>query len=133
MDILVPNIAVSDHFPMQFTRVIGKSHINRKLHTAIQYPSYNKFNEELFLPDMATTMTHFNICQVNTDHNFETFTQTFIKVFDKHAQIKTKRVKRRTQLEWHNEVSSMLVSNGICITSPGTSTSKNIDETKLYS
>ena len=61
-----------------------------------------KINEDLFHSDMATTvftMTNFNISQVNTDQNFE----TFMNVFDKHALIKTKRVKRETQSEWHNE------------------------------
>ena len=58
---------------------------------------------ELLLSDMATTMTHFNISQVNTDQNFETFTQTFINVFDKHVLIKPKSLKRETQPEWHNE------------------------------
>ena len=103
MDLLVPNIAVSDHFPIQFTRVTGKSHTKRNFHTTIQYRSYKKFNEDLFHSDMATAMTNFNISQVNTDQNFEFFTQTFMNVFDKHAPIKTKRVKRETQPEWHNE------------------------------
>ena len=70
MDLLVPNIAVSDHFPIQFTRVTGKSHTKRNFHTTIQYRSYKKFNEDLFHSDMATTMTNFNISHVNTDQNF---------------------------------------------------------------
>ena len=34
-DLSVPNIAVSYHFPIQFTRVTGKSNFNRNLHTTI--------------------------------------------------------------------------------------------------
>ena len=42
----VPNIAVSDHFPIKFTRVNGKTNIKRNMHTTIQYRSYKALNEE---------------------------------------------------------------------------------------
>ena len=35
MDLLVPNIGVSDHFPIQFTRVTGKSHTKRNFPNTI--------------------------------------------------------------------------------------------------
>ena len=103
VDLSVPNIAVSDHFPIQFTRVTGKSNIKRNMHTTIQYRSYKAFNEEHFLSDMTDTMTNINISPVDSDQNFETFIQTFMTVFDKHAPIKTKRVKKESQPDWYNE------------------------------
>ena len=44
VDLSVSNIAVSDQFPIQFTRVTGKSNIKRNMHTTIQYRSYKAFN-----------------------------------------------------------------------------------------
>ena len=49
MDLLVPNIAVSDHFPKQFTRVTGKYHTKRNFHTTIQYRSYKKSTKIYFI------------------------------------------------------------------------------------
>ena len=52
---------------------------------------------------MTDTMTNINISPVNSDQNFETFIQNFMTVFDKHAPIKTKRVKLESQPDWYNE------------------------------
>ena len=52
---------------------------------------------------MTDTMTNINISPVDSDQNFETFIQTFMTVFDKHAPIKTKRVKKESQPDWYNE------------------------------
>ena len=103
VDLLVPNIAVSDHFPIQFTRVTGKTNIKRNMHTTIQYRSYKAFNEDNFHSDMLDSMANITISPVNTDQNFEIFIQTFMTVFDKHVPIKTKRVKKETQPDWYND------------------------------
>ena len=60
-DIHIPKVAVSDHYPVQFTRLTGKSHIKRQQHTIIQYRSINNFNEEQFLSDLSDNMSSFNV------------------------------------------------------------------------
>ena len=47
------------------------------------------FNEEQFLSDMSENMA------TDSDQNFESFIQSFVKVFDKHAPRKTKRVRKK--------------------------------------
>ena len=76
-DLSVPNIAVRDHFPIQFTCVSGKPNFKRNFHTTIQYRSYKAFNEEHLLFDMTNTMTNINISPVNSAQNFETSIQHF--------------------------------------------------------
>ena len=44
-----------------------------------------------------------NISPTNSEQNFESFIQSFVTVFDKHAPMKTKRVKKEIQPEWHDE------------------------------
>ena len=52
---------------------------------------------------MSENMAILNISPVDSEQNFESFIQSFITVFDKHAPMKTKRVKQETQSKWHNE------------------------------
>ena len=57
-DIHIPKVAVSDHYPIQFTRLTGKSHIKRQQHTIIHYRSINNFNEEQFYQISQTICLH---------------------------------------------------------------------------
>ena len=102
-DIFIPTIAVSDHYPIQFTRVTSKSHIKRQQHTTIHYRSFNRFNEEQFLSDMSDDLSSLDISSNDSDQNFNSFIASFISVFDKHAPLKTKRVRKETQPEWYDE------------------------------
>ena len=102
-DIFVPSISVSDHYLIQFTRSTYKSQFKRHDHKTIQYRSFNSFNEERFLSDLSDAMTALEISQTDSDENFANWTQTFMTIFDKHAPVKSKRVKKEIQPEWLNE------------------------------
>ena len=39
----------------------------------------------------------------NTITNFENWTAAFMKIFNNHAPLKSKRVKHETQPEWHSD------------------------------
>ena len=48
-DISVPSIAISDHYPIAFTRTISKAQFKRQEHISIQYRSFNNYDEDSFL------------------------------------------------------------------------------------
>ena len=73
-------------------------------------------------------MAILNISPTDSDQNFESFIQSFMTVFDKHAP--TKRVKNETQPDWHNENIKFASNQRACITMSETGPSTNIGEIK---
>ena len=102
-DISVPNIAVSDHYPVLFTRATTNVHFKRQEHISIQYRTFNQFDDDSFLDDLSEQMNTLVISQTDINANFSNWTSKFMAVFDKHAPIRQKRVKRETQPEWVND------------------------------
>ena len=73
-DISVPSIAISDHYPISLTRTTRK--FKRQEHISIQYRSYNNFDEDSFLTDLAEQMDSLAISQksdtkLNTNQVFK--------------------------------------------------------------
>ena len=60
-DISSPCIAVSDHYPICFTRITSKSTEKRHIHKAIKYRCNKAFNKEIFLNELAHTLSTFNV------------------------------------------------------------------------
>ena len=48
-------------------------------------------------------MADLQVSQIDTDHNFKIWSELFIKTLNKHAQIKSKRVKHDSQPDWLTE------------------------------
>ena len=105
----VPNIAISDHFPICFTRSASKANCQRHTHTAIKYRCYKKFNEDDFLFDLSEALAFIEISNNDSSKKFKIWTSTFIDMFDKHAPMKSKRVKHETQHEWINDEIKMAI------------------------
>ena len=101
-DISVPSIAISDHYLVCFTRSMSKINYKRQSHKSIQYRCYKKFNKERFLTDLSESLNSVNLSNSGSDHNFKTWTTSLISAFNKHAPLKTKRVKHETQPDWIN-------------------------------
>ncbi|MCG8048126.1 MAG: reverse transcriptase domain-containing protein, partial [Candidatus Thiodiazotropha endolucinida] len=101
-DIAVPSIAVSDHYPICFTRCTTRKQIKRFTHKHIKYRCYSKFDEELFHQDLFLELNSINVSANNTNANFDKWTTAFMNNYNKHAPLKTKRVKHETQSEWYN-------------------------------
>ncbi|MCG7876956.1 MAG: reverse transcriptase family protein, partial [Candidatus Thiodiazotropha endolucinida] len=99
----VPCIAISDHYPVCFTRKVSKNQIKRGHHKTIQYRCYKTFDEQRFLENLSEVLNNINFSQNNTDLNFSIWLSSFQSVLDKHAPIRRKRVKHETQPEWYNE------------------------------
>ena len=99
----VPCIAVSDHYPVCFTRTVSKNQLKRGIHKTIQYRCYKNFNEEQFLNNLSETLNNIRFEHGNSDSIFSLWVSSFVSVLDEHAPVKTKRVKHDIQPEWLNE------------------------------
>ena len=104
-DVSVPAIAISDHYPICFTRSTSRKQFKRQAHKTVQYRCYAKVGEERFHQDLSREIAVINIsCESeNININFENWTSAFMKIFNKHAPLKSKRVKREAQPECHND------------------------------
>ena len=102
-DISVPSIAISDHYPICFTRTSTKHSVKRQQHKTIQYRCYKKFSEQSFLNELSTALDQLVISDSDTNSNFENLNIIVLKVLNNHAPLKNKRVKKETQPEWFND------------------------------
>jgi len=95
----VPVYALSDHYPVCITRHVPKSYKNGQ-HIEIQYRDFKQFDEEMFLNDLVCKpfQSVCNIADVNTA--LDKWYQMFNAALDKHAPIKTKRVKQQITPKW---------------------------------
>ena len=90
----VPNVGLSDHFPIFFTR---KMHVKppKSKHFTIHYRSFNNFDEDLQAVPWDTIKLFDD-----TDDVTEAWLDLFLQVVDKHIPIKQHRVKHKTQPQW---------------------------------
>ena len=98
-EICVPPIAISDHYPVCSTR--KASYMQRKgKHIEIQFRDFKKFNENDFLKDLANS--NFNTLLQLDDPNeiLNSFYDLFNGILNKHAKVKTKRVKTDIRPKW---------------------------------
>ena len=65
-EVFVPNMAISDHYPVCFTRTMSKNQLKRHPHINIQYRCFKKIGEDLFLSDLSAALTSIQFT-VNTN------------------------------------------------------------------
>ena len=92
-EVSVPVLNLSDHYPICLTWSRKGIKIPKAGHKTITYRSFSKFKESMFLNELnkAGLETVYSF----TDPNLalERWLKIFIMVYNKHAPIKTKRVK----------------------------------------
>lgn len=98
-NVSVPNLGISDHFPIFFTRKINSCKPKSK-HYSISYRSFKNFNEENFKNDLR--LIPWDIVKMFDDPNdaLDTWSRLFLDVVNKHIPIKQHRVKHKTQPQW---------------------------------
>ena len=100
----VPCISLSDHYPICFTRRIKQTHqMSLNKHKYMKYRSFNKFNEEKFNTDLIMSDLQ-NIEQIEDPNEALSSLYSIINnTLEKHAPIKSKRIKRIIQPEWYSK------------------------------
>lgn len=100
--ISVPKLSLSDHFPVCITRKTAKTS-EGPLHKLITYKSNKNFNKREFLSDLESQP--WNTLEIFDDPNdaLDLFSKHFLDTLNRHAPLKTKRVKLTNQPDWYNE------------------------------
>ena len=95
----VPEIGLSDHFPIFLTRKTNCTEPKFSHHT-ITYRSFKFFNEQMFINDLQSAP--WDVIKIFDDTNdaLETWSSMFIEIVDKHLPLKTHRVKYKQQPKW---------------------------------
>ena len=95
----VPNIGLSDHFPIFFTR---KMHVQppKTNHFTISYRSFKNFNEAKFIEDLQSVPWDTIKLFDDTDDIMEAWLDLFLQVVDTHVPVKQHRVKHKNQPQW---------------------------------
>ena len=98
-DARVAQIGLSDHYAIFCCRKINFS-LKNNSHKTIKYRSFKSFNENEFLQDLsAVPWSEIELLE-NVDTMLGVWYDFFNDVIDKHAPIKTHRIKNEVQPEW---------------------------------
>ena len=98
-EIKVPSLALSDHYPVCFTRKCHK-YDKKSAHIDIQYRDFKKFNEGAFLTDLANVNFDNLLLTDSIDSALSLFYKYFFDVLNLHTTCKTKRVKTQSRPKW---------------------------------
>ena len=102
VDISVPVLGVSDHYPVCITRKLAKSFDKGPVHKYISYRDTKRFNETDFLNDLENQP--WSVIDIFEDASdaLDFFSSIFSSVLSNHAPKKQRRVKRQKQPNWMN-------------------------------
>ena len=95
----VGKFSLSDHYAIFGNRKLNSQLRNKKHHT-ITYRSFRHFNENMFIKDLAEVPWETIAAFDKVDDMVQTWNDLFLEIVNKHAPIKTNRVKRKHQPEW---------------------------------
>ena len=95
----VEKMCISDHFAVFCNR---KSHasFSKNTHQVITYRSFKNFEEAYFLSDLSSVPWEILEQFDNVDDIVNVWNTLFLEILDKHAPIKSHRVKKKYQSEW---------------------------------
>lgn len=100
IEVCVPVYGCSDHYPVCLTWCKKGTKIPKPGHKTISYRSFAKFNETDFLSDLLNSSLSNVYNYSDPEEAMSFWYETFIKLYDKHAPIHTKRVKHYRKPEW---------------------------------
>ncbi|MEW8545919.1 MAG: endonuclease/exonuclease/phosphatase family protein, partial [Candidatus Thiodiazotropha sp.] len=95
----VPYFSISDHFPVCFTRKINCK-VSKSEHITTTFRCFKQFDETLFLTDLSNDLDTFKVGQCSIEEDFESLYTIILQQLDKHAPIRTKRVKTKRLPDW---------------------------------
>ena len=105
---------ISDHFPVLMSIANKLQKQNKKGHTCIQYRCLKKFNKDDYLADLS--LLPFNAIYNITEPNeaIEFLCKLLLIVIDKHAPIRSKRIKQEDVPAWlSNETMKMMAQRNM--------------------
>ncbi|MEW8544984.1 MAG: reverse transcriptase family protein [Candidatus Thiodiazotropha sp.] len=100
IECFVPHYAISDHFPICFTRKVNCK-ISKTNHITSSYRCFKSFDETSFLTDLNNDLEHFELNRETVDEDFAAWHSIIIRNLDNHAPYKVKRVKSSRLPDWY--------------------------------
>ena len=95
----VDDLGLSDHFPISCSLNLNISP-KRKTHKEITYRSFKYFNQSLFFYDLEQATFEKVLYETEPNTAIEVWYVIFLSVLDKHAPVKTRRVKQADMPPW---------------------------------
>ena len=114
--------------------VLLAAHLKHKLnetHITVRYRSYKTFQESIFLSDLSDKLADLEYTQNDLDQNFKNWNDIFASVINKQALIKIKELKRQSNLNGLQKISSKFNEIEIHFIAIKTGQTLNIGEMKL--
>ena len=99
IECFVPSYAISDHFPVCFSRKVN-SKVAKTKHILTTYRCFKHFNESSILDGLCSGLESFEASQSHVDDDFTKCFSVFQIHLDRHAPLKTKRAKSKRMPEW---------------------------------
>ena len=99
-DVSVPVLSVSDHYPVTCNWSVKLPKLKKNGHTTIVYRSFKHFNQSSFLFDLANTSFTGVFQETDPDSALSVWCHLFLRVLNKHAPLREKRVKHVTFPPW---------------------------------
>ena len=99
VECFVPSYAVSDHFPVCFTRKISGK-ISKAEYTTTTYRCFRQFNKSSFLSDLKSDLESFAVYNRYVDEALNLLFLIIRHHLNRHAPLKTRRVKSKRLPEW---------------------------------
>ena len=95
---MVP-IAISDHYLILTIRKLN-IHLNQIRNKKIEIRNFKHFNAENFINDLQDQ--RWDLCggDFSVDKKWETWKTLFLRVLDKHAPIRIKNVRNKSNVPW---------------------------------
>ena len=101
-NVQVPQISLSDHYPICFTRKLCSNSSSGPIHNVIKYRNVQGFNENHFNTCLKKQpWSNIEICE-DVDESLDCFISMFSKVLNSQAPIKQKRVKHKNLPDWYS-------------------------------
>ena len=112
INVSVPSYCPSDHYPVSFT--INKHNQNggtaSQKHIFIKYRNFKRFDDEQFLSDLKKENFNDIYALSDPDAALDLWYSKFKRIFDKHAPMVFKRVRKKFQSKWLNKEIAQLRS-----------------------
>ena len=99
VSVRVPKLGISDHYAVFCNRKINQS-FKTQAHNTITYRSFKHFNETEFLRDLFLVKWDSLAALENVDVILDKWYSLFLDIINKHAPLKTHRVKNIIQPDW---------------------------------
>ena len=90
---------IHDHFPVCFSRKINCK-IKKTEHTTISFRCFKNFNEESFTSELSNELSAFTLSQSDINEDVDSWYAIINKHLNRHAPIKTRRVKSKRLPDW---------------------------------